>query len=848
MSDRHWFVDAKPMTTHSVHANIKSILTFLIAGMSLILRLHAQSDCITSYAKAIGSVTETEKGYCLAAGISDDLLYVGGLRNDSVVILEVSATGNMLHTWTFDFIPGKADHLHGLIVDTEGKIVGLGGTESPQSGSGVFAFRFDPANHTMMWAKEYRSSFQNYSNGIFEIPNGGDFLMVNNPHMGSANDTEIVKLNRTSGAIDPAFSKHYHLGGSESLGDLVFHNGFLYSAGRFTDGLPNDKMRTTLVKIDPNSGDLIWTVLGHRPANAVARLYGVDMVIDNDTIYAISLGSPTTASLNNTQIYVQAFNLDGDLIWIKQYDLPGTNDWVDEIVSTGNGFLIMGRNRLPPSDIFVFKINHAGELLWANKYDFALNDNSVTIGGLQSQMLLLGESVFFTAAAEENGNADIILVKFSADGSVSDTCSSVTPANIPVNSVASPEFYNAQPQVSAFTPQAFNLQPAAKTQSFPVQDLCLYTPQILDSLSIRICQGEIFEGYTSSGVYTDHFTILDGCDSVRILTLDVSAVHSTSIQATICAGEVLEGYDTQGVYVDTFTGQNGCDSSRTLELFVFDTIRYVIDTTICLGESVEGYSISGTYTDAFVAINGCDSLRVLALTVQDHLESFLEIRICQGESFEGYTSAGLYTDVFVSSGGCDSLRTLKLEVGQVSETAIEASLCAGQHFEEYTTTGTYQDTFENVYGCDSIRTLELSILDPPLSYLKVSICDEAAKGYHTPGIYLDTLHNSDGCDSIRSLEIEHSLIYVPNVFSPNNDGVNDFFEIKAHPDAGMVPVYFAIFDRMGNMAYQREDDLVKWDGRDKSGKLYNPGVFTWILKWECQQEVKQLAGDVTLIR
>ena len=70
-------------------------------------------------------------------------------------------------------------------------------------------------------------------------------------------------------------------------------------------------------------------------------------------------------------------------------------------------------------------------------------------------------------------------------------------------------------------------------------------------------------------------------------------------------------------------------------------------------------------------------------------------------------------------------------------------------------------------------------------------------------------------------------IYVPNAFSPNNDGINDFWEIYGYKKA-WVYVSVEIFDRWGEKLFESHDMDFKWDGT-YVGTPQAPGVYTYIL-------------------
>ncbi|HEX5111718.1 MAG TPA: gliding motility-associated C-terminal domain-containing protein [Saprospiraceae bacterium] len=95
-------------------------------------------------------------------------------------------------------------------------------------------------------------------------------------------------------------------------------------------------------------------------------------------------------------------------------------------------------------------------------------------------------------------------------------------------------------------------------------------------------------------------------------------------------------------------------------------------------------------------------------------------------------------------------------------------------------------------------------------------------------------------------------IYVPNIFSPNNDGFNDLIFVQSNEQVTQVS-FFKVFDRWGNMIYEKEnfppnDQAYGWNG-NISGKVPNPQVFVY--KAELQTvygDAIQLSGDITLVK
>jgi gliding motility-associated-like protein len=91
------------------------------------------------------------------------------------------------------------------------------------------------------------------------------------------------------------------------------------------------------------------------------------------------------------------------------------------------------------------------------------------------------------------------------------------------------------------------------------------------------------------------------------------------------------------------------------------------------------------------------------------------------------------------------------------------------------------------------------------------------------------------------------LVFVPNAFTPNGNGINDLFM----PSTGFVDVShyeFAIFNRWGELLYKTNTKTEGWDGRFAGDKCM-PGVYVWTLTFRTAEgEFIDQKGTVTLIR
>jgi gliding motility-associated-like protein len=76
-----------------------------------------------------------------------------------------------------------------------------------------------------------------------------------------------------------------------------------------------------------------------------------------------------------------------------------------------------------------------------------------------------------------------------------------------------------------------------------------------------------------------------------------------------------------------------------------------------------------------------------------------------------------------------------------------------------------------------------------------------------------------------NITLDKYNITIPNVFTPNGDGKNDYFEI-----IGITPnSILEVFNSKGVVVYQSNNYQGDWDGRDNTGKLLNEGTYWYIL-------------------
>ncbi len=112
-------------------------------------------------------------------------------------------------------------------------------------------------------------------------------------------------------------------------------------------------------------------------------------------------------------------------------------------------------------------------------------------------------------------------------------------------------------------------------------------------------------------------------------------------------------------------------------------------------------------------------------------------------------------------------------------------------------------------------------------------------------VYTDQ-NNCIGFDSILiTVDDGEFFAIVPNAFTPNGDGLNDFI-IVYHE--GMTRMVLRIYNRWGSQVFESRDPAFGWDGTFK-GKILDPGVFVYDLYAEFRNYTsKRTTGSITLIR
>ncbi len=393
-------------------------------------------------------------------------------------------------------------------------------------------------------------------------------------------------------------------------------------------------------------------------------------------------------------------------------------------------------------------------------------------------------------------------------------------------------------------------------------------------------------------------TICEG-DEVQLNTSlgnDPTWLVTDGLDCTYCPDPMAKPDSTTSYRVRVMT-DDGCELLDTIEITVIplNTIDAGADQQICQGSTIT-LTGSGTGTVNWTPVQSVSSANTLETevspttntiytltltegncTLVDSVEVTLaekttietaDIEICEGEMvdliFEGGVDQAIWFDEFGNEVISENVQPLET----TNYTVIgQFATC-----EPDTATVTVEVTPKPViYLLDELTYLPGRSIRIPLAVPDSSLYEYQwmpsdsvdCVGCQEPQILPDsnTIYQvlvtdlTTGCsvtDTILFKELitcPVDLVAVPNAFSPNNDGENDYLRMYPNPTVTSID-RFRIFNRWGALLYETDDLYDRgWDGKVK-GKLAPIGVYIFMIEFTCELTGQTVihSGDITLIR
>lgn len=413
----------------------------------------------------------------------------------------------------------------------------------------------------------------------------------------------------------------------------------------------------------------------------------------------------------------------------------------------------------------------------------------------------------------------------------------------------------------------------------------------------------------TAGTFDVVISSTGGCDTLFQVELEVHPTFNTTVEAAICSGENYllpdgSSVGNAGIYPVTFSSVDGCDSIVNIDLEVFPVFDITYTENICSGESFmlpNGTTVNqtGLYPQPYTSVNGCDSIININLIVRPEYNLELVWHVCDNDNaldpYGNPVSEDVAFDLEYSTVyGCDSLVHLQIYYHEAYTDTTEVSFCDGDQFvtsggQIITSGGIFSDHFLNAGGCDSILIYDVTIMPSPDSKYKVS--QPFASIYDGPVQFFNESTNTDslewdfgiygvsqqenpviefgdvsgfypiclstwndyGCSDKYCFEYEvreDFAVYIPNAFSPNGDGINDLFYV-AGKDIDPDHFRLQIFNRSGELVFETDDPLEKWDGGSQGGEHYSQdNVYVYRVEVRAASVIdsREFVGKVTVLR
>ncbi|MFN6040033.1 MAG: gliding motility-associated C-terminal domain-containing protein [Bacteroidota bacterium] len=252
-----------------------------------------------------------------------------------------------------------------------------------------------------------------------------------------------------------------------------------------------------------------------------------------------------------------------------------------------------------------------------------------------------------------------------------------------------------------------------------------------------------------------------------------------------------------------FDNGNGCKDSTIKEIIVFPLpiINISGDDTICEGEIAN--------------LNGSGALIYLWNTGE--VSESIDVKPSHSDNYFLAASNGFCTGV--DSFHIYVLKSPKAEIWIENSDGISFTLKANGGVDYYWTSD------QNIY-CDTCN--------------KITIYPEESKTYCVE------VKNHEGCLDTACIKIHLPSIYVPDTFTPNNDGLNDIF-IPITRD--ILDYSLMVFNKWGEKIFETGNSEFGWNGF-YNGSICSDDVYVYIIRFKKIGESVQntISGKITLIK
>ncbi len=311
-----------------------------------------------------------------------------------LLIVKYDQSGALVWADTYKSAGRNDDEGHAIALDPQGNVLVTG-----EADKDFITLKYD-TNGNQLWAKTYEGGGMDddFAYKIVTDNDGNVFVAGQSEELVNGNaDITLVKY---STAGDELWSRSINsMGAEKDLPYDLVHDGLgnVYLAGRMHNGVDYDGI---LRKYSTN-GNVLWskTFDGGDNDRATALFY------DGTHIYV-------AGRFNNgddDDIMLRKYNSSGNELWSRLYSTP-EHDRVEAMTGNTNGVWIAGRSKDGADyDVKLLKYDSAGNLMENQAYVASSGGES-----RPNDIMLLDSDVYVTGYEENNGQEDLLLLKYNS--------------------------------------------------------------------------------------------------------------------------------------------------------------------------------------------------------------------------------------------------------------------------------------------------------------------------------------------------------------------------------------------------------------------------------------------------
>ncbi|HRG51862.1 MAG TPA: PKD domain-containing protein, partial [Bacteroidia bacterium] len=347
--------------------------------------------------------------------------------------------------------------------------------------------------------------------------------------------------------------------------------------------------------------------------------------------------------------------------------------------------------------------------------------------------------------------------------------------------------------------------------------------------------------YHTPGVHVINYHVITthGCvkDTTFELTIHPIPVPAATADTIICLGSSVQLNATEGVYYKWSPGHGLSNAAIQNPVAVPEkSTQYavqVINQYGCMGNDTVNIQVDKRVD---VAVKDQPPICSGESAVLKIISNATKFKWTPGESLSSDTIANPvasplvtteYNVIAYSLNACpnDSAKVV-LEVGEIPEIEMvnDTSVVGGSTIQMFA----------------QVNNVPVEYVWDPFTGLSCSNCpDPVIRNIKEDKVYILTVTSPIGCVAKDTLNIRifcGENLWVPNAFTPNNNGLNDVFYPQA-PGYGIVRL-MTIYDRWGEVVFKQEDFPLNdsnygWDGTYKGDKIAGPDVYTYVIHFIC---------------